>query len=301
MIYKDGKNSNSYVKRFAVTSVTRNKEYSLTKNIDASKVLYFTANPNGEAEVVSVLLRSLRKLKKLKFDFNFSEIAIKGRSSKGNILSKNPIKRIEFKSEGSSTLSARKIWYDQTVNRLNVDDRGILLGEFNANDRLLIVNQKGYVIVTKPTLSMHFDDDMILIEKYEENKPITIIYFNGEKHLFYVKRFHVENFENKYCVISSNRKSYLEYITTDLVPMIQLVFVKEKGKDRKTLEINLKEFISVKGSKTIGNQLSPNKIKDIVILDSLDVPLETDTLDTVGEKNNINTSDEGAKQISLDL
>ena len=132
-------------------------------------------------------------------------------------------------------------------------------------------------------------------------KPITIIYFNGEKHLFYVKRFHVENFENKYCVISSNRKSYLEYITTDLVPMIQLVFVKEKGKDRKTLEINLKEFISVKGSKTIGNQLSPNKIKDIVILDSLDVPLETDTLDTVGEKNNINTSDEGAKQISLDL
>jgi len=332
MIYKDGGKAVNYIKRFSVTGVTRNKDYSLCKTDKGSKVLYFTSNPNGEAEVVTVHLRALQKLKKLRFDADFSEIVIKGRSSGGNILSKNSIKKVELKSEGVSTLSARKIWFDSTVKRLNVDDRGELLGEFQADDKLLTINQKGEIQVIGAELSTHFDEDMIVLEKLNLKKPISIIYFDGNKQSHFVKRFVTEDIpEGKYSFIGEHKDSILEVVSTDWRPIAEVVFVKQKGKDRKKEKINLEEFISVKGWKSLGNKLSNKKVKEIKWLDSLPYEEVSESNDTIpikdehnepliikdvevgeitqteekertensSEKPNI--SDEGAQQITLDL
>ncbi len=319
MIYKDGTKSVNYIKRFFVKGVTRNKNYSLCKTEKGSKVLYFTSNPNGEAEVVTVHLRALQKLKKLRFDTDFSEIAIKGRSSGGNILSKNPIKKIELKSLGVSTLAARKIWFDSTIQRLNVDERGDLLGEFNADDKLLTINQKGEIQLIGTELSAHFDEDIIVLEKLNIQKPISVIYFDGNKKSYFVKRFLTSNIsEGKYSFISNHKDSFLSLVSTDWKPVAEIIFVKEKGKDRKSLVINLEEFISVKGWKALGNKLTNKKVKEIKWLESL--PCNSDqNIDNQSEKSNDesekntdkielkekikkpNVSDEGTQQISLDL
>ena len=269
LIYKDGDKGFNYIKRFSVTGVTRNRDYSLTKTDKGSSVLYFTANPNGEAEVVGINLRALQKIKKLKFDTDFSEIAIKGRSSGGNILTKNPIKNIELKSEGVSTLSARKIWFDTTVQRLNVEERGDLLGEFQAGDKLLTINGKGEMQLIGTELSTHFDEDMLVLEKWNPKKPISAIYFDGTKQSHYVKRFLVENIEGKYSFIGDHKDSVLEVLSTDWRPVAELVFVKQKGKDRKEEQLNIEEFITIKGWKALGNKLTNKKIKEIKLLNSL--------------------------------
>ena len=269
LIYKDGDKGFNYIKRFSVTGVTRNRDYSLTKTDKGSSVLYFTANPNGEAEVVGINLRALQKIKKLKFDTDFSEIAIKGRSSGGNILTKNPIKNIELKSEGVSTLSARKIWFDTTVQRLNVEERGDLLGEFQAGDKLLTINGKGEMQLIGTELSTHFDEDMLVLEKWNPKKPISAIYFDGTKQSHYVKRFLVENIEGKYSFIGDHKDSVLELLSTDWRPVAELVFVKQKGKDRKEEQLNIEEFITIKGWKALGNKLTNKKIKEIKLLNSL--------------------------------
>ena len=269
LIYKDGDKGFNYIKRFSVTGVTRNRDYSLTKTDKGSSVLYFTANPNGEAEVVGINLRALQKIKKLKFDTDFSEIAIKGRSSGGNILTKNPIKNIELKSEGVSTLSARKIWFDTTVQRLNVEERGDLLGEFQAGDKLLTINGKGEMQLIGTELSTHFDEDMLVLEKWNAKKPISAIYFDGTKQSHYVKRFLVENIEGKYSFIGDHKDSVLEVLSTDWRPVAELVFVKQKGKDRKEEQLNIEEFITIKGWKALGNKLTNKKIKEIKLLNSL--------------------------------
>ena len=181
MIYRSGKGGPRYMKRFNVTGVTRDKEYDWTAGEKASVVLYFTANPNGEAETITINLRAVGSVKKLKWDIDFSDLAIKGRGVKGNRVTKYAIKKIELKSEGVSTLKPRKIWFDETVQRLNVDDRGELLGEFKGEDRLLIINQKGIVKTIKPELTTHFDADMIVLEKWIPEKPISAICFDGEK------------------------------------------------------------------------------------------------------------------------
>ena len=212
MIYKDGVKGATYVKRFAVTSITRDREYNITAGTTGSKVLYFTANPNGEAEVVTVLLRQSGSIKKLKWDLDFSEILVKGRDSKGNIVSKYAVKRIELKEKGLSTLKPRKIWFDDTVQRLNVDGRGELLGEFTPDDRLLIIRQNGTVKTVLPDMSLHFDDDMIVLEQWKKNKPITVIYWAGDKELFYVKRFLIDNPDREELVINDHPKSYLEKV-----------------------------------------------------------------------------------------
>ena len=269
LIYKDGDKGFNYIKRFSVTGVTRNRDYSLTKTDKGSSVLYFTANPNGEAEVVGINLRALQKIKKLKFDTDFSEIAIKGRSSGGNILTKNPIKKIELKSEGVSTLSARKIWFDTNVQRLNVEERGDLLGEFQAGDKLLTINGKGEMQLIGTELSTHFDEDMLVLEKWNAKKPISAIYFDGTKQSHYVKRFLVENIEGKYSFIGDHKDSVLEVLSTDWRPVAELVFVKQKGKDRKEEQLNIEEFITIKGWKALGNKLTNKKIKEIKLLNSL--------------------------------
>ena len=184
LIYKDGKKGATSITRFAVTSITRDREYDISAGNPGSKVLYFTANPNGEAEVVTVLLRQSGSIKKLKWDLDFSEILVKGRASKGNIVSKYAVKRIELKEKGLSTLKPRKIWFDDTVQRLNVDGRGELLGEFTSEDRLLIIRQNGMVKTVLPDMSLHFDHDMIVLEQWVKNKPITVIYWAGEKICF---------------------------------------------------------------------------------------------------------------------
>jgi topoisomerase-4 subunit A len=264
MIYKDGKGGASYVKRFNVTGITRDKMYDLTTGKPNSEILYFSANPNGEAEVVTVNLRQSGSIKKLKWDLDFADVNIKGRASKGNIVTKYAVKRIELKEKGLSTLKPRKIWFDDTVQRLNVDGRGELLGEFTSDDRLLIVNQKGVVKTAIPDIIMRFDDDMIVLEKWNPDKPLTAIYWEGEKELFYVKRFLIEHPDKEETIITDHPKSYLEKIFTDFRPVAELVYAKKRGQDRKdNLVIDLEDFIGIKGITAMGNQLTKEKVLEI--------------------------------------
>jgi topoisomerase-4 subunit A len=270
MIYRDGKGGATYIKRFAVTSVTRDKEYDLTQGKKGSMITYFTANPNGEAEVVTIMLRQAGSIKKLKWDFDFADLGIKGRGVKGNIVTKYSVKRIELKEKGVSTLKPRKIWFDETVRRLNVDERGDLIGEFRGEDRLLIINQKGEIKTILPELTAHFDNNMIVLEKWNPKKPISAIYYDGEKERYYVKRFLVENESKVEKFITDHPKSQLELVLTDWRPMAEVVFYKQRGKDQKpNMEVNLEEFISVKGIKALGNQLTTDKVRQINALESL--------------------------------
>ena len=264
MIYFDGKAGKSMVKRFNVTSITRDKEYDLTAGTPGSKVLYFTANPNGEAEVVQVLLRAKPKLKKLKFDFDFADQAIKGRAAKGNTLNKNLVSKIKLKEEGTSTLSARKIWFDDTVQRINTEGRGELLGEFKAEDKILTITQSGHYKLTGTTVTTHFEDDLIVIEKWNPRKPLTAIHFDGDKADYYVKRFLVDDTDKKTLFITEHEKSFLELVSTDHHTVIDISFAKPRGKEAKENEmLNLLDFIAVKGMKALGNKLSYDKIKAV--------------------------------------
>ncbi|MFD1316431.1 DNA gyrase/topoisomerase IV subunit A [Namhaeicola litoreus] len=276
LIYRDGKNGPSYVKRFSVTGITRDKEYDLTNGTDQSQILYFSANPNGEAETVTILLRALQRIKKIKWDIDFADILIKGRSSKGNLVTKFPVKKIELKEKGISTLKPRKIWFDNTVQRLNVDERGDLLGEFTAEDRLLIINQSGVAKTITPELTTHFDDDMIILEKWNPNKPISVIYFEGEKERYYVKRFMIEHPNKEEVFISDHPKTQLQIVATDYRPVAEVIFSK---KSLEKIEVNFEEFISIKGIKSLGNQLTTEKIKDVILLEPL--PYEEPQLNEV--------------------
>ncbi|MFD2518704.1 DNA gyrase/topoisomerase IV subunit A [Salinimicrobium flavum] len=268
LIYKDGKGGSSYIKRFAVTSVTRDREYDLTQGKKGSEIEYFSANPNGEAEVVMVYLRQVGSIKKLKFEVDFADMAIKGRAVKGNIVTKYPVKKIELKEEGVSTLKPRRIWFDESVKRLNVDDRGELLGEFKGEDRLLVITQNGIAKTIKPELTTRFDADIIVLEKWNPKKPISAIYWEAEKERFYVKRFLIENEEKEENFIGDHPKSYLEIVSTDYLPVAEVVYTKPRGKDQRPNDvIELEEFISVKGIKALGNQLTTDKVKQINLLD----------------------------------
>lgn len=270
LIYKDGKGGPSYIKRFNVTSVTRDRLYPLTTGKPNSEVLYFSANPNGEAEVVTIHLRQVGSIKKLKWDMDFSDILIKGRSSKGNIVSKYAVKRIDLKEKGVSTLKPRKIWFDDVVSRLNLDGRGELLGEFKGDDLILIITQKGIAKTIKPEITIHFDEDMIVLEKWNPKKPISAIYFDGAKERYYIKRFLIENENKEELFISEHPKSVLELVSTDWRPVVELEFVKPRGKEQKlNQEVNIEEFIAIKGIKALGNQLTADKVKNTNVLESL--------------------------------
>ena len=266
MMYRDGKGGASYIKRFSVTGVTRDKDYDLTPGKSNTMVHYFTANPNGEAEVVTVLLRAVGSIKKLKWDIDFADLAVKGRGVRGNTVSKFAIRKVEFKSSGVSTLKPRKIWFDEAVQRLNVDARGELLGEFRAEDKILIATQSGKIKAVTPDLQMHFEDDMIVLEKWKPKKPVSVIYYDGEKERYYVKRFLIETEEKEEVFISEHSKSQLEIIVVDYRPVAEVIFSK-RSLDKK--EINFEEFIAVKGIKAQGNQLTTDKIKQVNLLDSL--------------------------------
>ncbi|CAH8283730.1 topoisomerase-4 subunit A [Mariniflexile fucanivorans] len=297
MIYRDGKSGPSYIKRFAVTSITRDKEYDLTNGNKGSTTLYFSANPNGEAEVVSILLRQAGSIKKLKWDIDFADILIKGRNSKGNLVTKYPVKKVELKEKGISTLKPRKIWFDDAVQRLNVDGRGELLGEFRGEDRILIISQKGVVKTIIPEVTSHFDNDMIVMEKWIPKKPISAIYYDGEKDKYFVKRFLIENENKEESFITSHDKSHLEIVSTDWIPMAEIEFTKERGKERKdNLIINLEEFIAVKGLTALGNQLTKEKVNQISLLEPLpyEAPEEVhaDDLEVIDEEDVTSDSEE---------
>ena len=269
MIYRDGKSGPSYIKRFNVSGVTRDKLYDLTNETKGSQILYFTCNPNGEAEVITILLRQIGSIKKLKWDVDFANIAIKGRASKGNLVSKYPIKKIEIKEKGISTLKPRKIWFDDTVQRLNVDARGELLGEFRPNDKILVISQTGKLKVIIPELSTHFDEDMVVLEKWNPKKPISAIYYDGEKERYYIKRFLVETEGKEETFITEHPKSQLEIVSTDYRPMAELIFTKVKGVQKENQLVDIESFIAVKGFKALGNQLTSDKLKQVNLLEPL--------------------------------
>lgn len=305
VIYKDGQTGFSYIKRFNVTGIIRDKEYELIPKHKDSKILYFTANPNGEAEVVTVILRQVGTIRKLKWDVNFADTLIKGRGVKGNLVSKYPIKRIELKEKGVSTLKPRKIWFDDIVKRLNTDERGTLLGAFKGDDRLLLITKEGNVKTVIPDLSLHFDNNLLVMEKWIPEKPVSAIYYDGEKERCFVKRFVVENENREELVISEHQKSQLLFISTDWRPMAEVVFAKEKGKaEKENMTVNLEEFIAVKGIKALGNQLTTDKVKEIIRLESLPYQEVEETElaeEELGDDEIIDENDENNGQIELEF
>ncbi|MFD2567515.1 DNA gyrase/topoisomerase IV subunit A [Pseudotenacibaculum haliotis] len=296
MMYRDGRSGPSYMKRFNVTGVTRDKEYDLANGNKGSVVHYFTANPNGEAEVVTIHLRAVGSIKKLKWDIDFADLAVKGRGVRGNTITKFAIKKVEFKMAGVSTLKPRKIWFDDAVQRLNVDDRGELLGEFRAEDKILIATQSGKIKAVTPDLQMHFEDDMIVLEKWKSKKPISAIYFDGEKERYFVKRFLIEATDKEELFISDHPNSQLEIIATDYRPVAEVVFSKRSIENR---EVNFEDFIAIKGIKAQGNQLTTDKIRQVNLLESLpyDEPEEEpiEEVEVVDEEVVETSGDEASK------
>ncbi len=265
-IYREGREGPYYMKRFSVTGVTRNTDYKLASDKKGSEMLYFSANPNGEAEVVSVLLKPNARVRKNKIDIDFSEIAIKGRDSKGNLVTKYAVKKVDLKEEGVSTLAPRKIWFDDSVRRLNADGRGNLLGSFKGDDKILTINSQGEAKLVSFDLMNRFDDDYLILEKWNPEQAITCIYFDGDKDKYFVKRFLLENTTNVQSFFSNeNPKSFLEFVTTEMGAIAELVFPKIKDKQKESETVDLDEFITVKGIKAIGNQLTKDKIKNINI------------------------------------
>ena len=266
MIYREGRDGPYYMKRFSVTSVTRNTDYKLASEKKGSEVLYFSANPNGEAEVVNVLLKPNARIRKNKMDIDFSDLGIKGRNSRGNLVTKYAVKKVEMKEEGISTLAPRKIWFDEAVRRLNVDARGTFLGNFKGDDRILTINNNGEAKLVSFDLSNRFDDEYLVLEKWNPDQPITCIYYDGEKEIYYIKRFLFDASPNVQTFMHSEHpKSFIEQVITASGAKAELIFAKEKGKEREPEQIDIDEFISVKGIKAIGNQLTKFKVKTMNI------------------------------------
>ena len=300
MIYKDGKKGSSFIKRFAVKGITRDKVYDLTQGKAGSNVLYFTANPNGEAEVISILLRNTGNVKKLKWDLDFADLQIKGRGVRGNTVTKYNILRVELKEKGVSTLKPRKIWFDETIKRLNTDERGTLLGAFKGEDKILLINKGGDAKVVTPDMSLHFDDKLICLEKWIPDKPITAVYLDREKQRYFIKRFLIESETKEDQFIKPEGE--LVFLNTEWRPIIKVNYVKPRDKDPiAPLEINAEEFISVKGFKALGNQLTQQKIKNIELLEALPHEKEEKSLEEieVTEEEEVRGDDDSQTKLNL--
>ncbi len=292
MVYRDGRKGKYYVKRFAVKGITRDKEYYLTKGTDGSKVIWFTANPNGEAEVIKINLRPKPRMKKTSFDFDFSTLAIKSRSAKGNLLTKYSVKNILQREEGVSTLGARDIWYDDTVRRLNTEERGEYLGAFKSDDKILTILSTGEFKLTGYDLNTHFDDEMIHISKYDPKRVITAIYVDGGNKKYYVKRFQISEFSvinKKYLFIPETRGSELIVYSLDYLPRVELQIKPKKGNEIEYEVVPLADFISVKSYRAKGKRLSNKDLQKIQLIDPLPYePLEEEPSGENGDENNEN-------------
>lgn len=289
-IYKDGPNGTTYVKRFAVTAVTRDKDYDISRGTKGSKVLYFTANPNGEAEVVHVQLKPHTKLRKLTLDLDFAEIAIKGKASLGNIVSKYPVKKITFKSAGVSTLAGRKIWYDDVLHRLNVDERGKFLGEFDGDDKILMVFNDGSYELSNFDLNNHFDHKMIRIEKHYPEHVYTAIHQDGKSGAYYVKRFVFDDIQigKRVTLINEEPGSKLILLTNNTNPVVQINQLKGKSQIEETIEQPLNELIDVKKIRAQGNRLSFHNIQKVTpITKDIDLNAKAEEKPAEADKNDI--------------
>jgi len=272
VVYRDGKKGACFIKRFNVTSMTRDKEYDLTQGTPGSKLMYFTANPNGEAEIIKVTLEPNPKLKRIFIDKDFSEVIIKGRASKGNLLTRNPVHRIGLKSHGRSTLGGRKVWYDPDVNRLNYDEHGRLLGEFFDDDQILVVLDNGDFYLTNFDVNNHYEANILRIEKWEQDKVWSAVLYDADNQGYpYVKRFLMEATKRKQNFLGENPLSKLILLTDQVYPRLQVVY---GGQDefRGTEEIDVEQFITVKGFKAKGKRLTTYQLESITELEPTRFP-----------------------------
>jgi topoisomerase-4 subunit A len=282
IIYQDGKDGPLLAKRCAITGLTRDKEYNLTRGKAGSKIMYFSANPNGEAEVIKVHHKPRPRLKKLIFDFDFGQLNIKGKSSMGNVVTKNPVQKIALKEKGLSTLGGRKIWFDDAVFRLNVDGRGSFLGEFSADDKILVITKNGYFRNTGFDLSNHFEDNILVIEKFRPEKVYSVIYWDAEQKFYYVKRFIIEESEKPQCFINEDPESKMISMTEVEYPRFEIHFGgKHKTRDNEIIEVA--EFIGVKSYKAKGKRLTSYLVDNIQEIEPVikkeAAPLKTEATD----------------------
>lgn len=291
MIYREGKIGPYYMKRFSVTSITRNTEYPLASEQKGSEVLYFSANPNGEAELVSVLLKPNARIRKNKIEIDFSDLAIKGRNSRGNLVTKYAVKKVDLKEEGVSTLAPRKIWFDDTIRRLNVDGRGQFLGNFKGDDKILTITQNGEAKLVTFDLMNRFDDEYVILEKWNPEQAISCIYYDGEKEIYFIKRFLLENTTNVQSFMPSEHlKSFVEFVGTTDGCVAEITFTK---KDKESENINIDDFIAIKGIKAMGNQFIKEKVKSINII-TPEIKEEEETyIEDINEDENFQIPEEG--------
>jgi topoisomerase-4 subunit A len=271
MIYRDGPKGITFMKRFNVVGVTRDKEYDLTKGTPGSQVFWFTVNPNGEAEKVRVLLRQATGLRKLEIDVNFAELEIKGRGSVGNIVTKYTVRKVELLKKGVAIVGAEDFWFDETVHRLNKEGRGTYLGKFSGDDKILAITSKGFYKLYTYDVLNHFDEDVIMIEKYFPSQTLTCIYYDGESKSYFTKRFLPENVSSKSLIITEHPESRIELITAQVNPVVEVSFYKEKGKTIKDEKINLVEYAPPTNMKAKGKKLSTFKVKDITLLEPKEI------------------------------
>jgi topoisomerase-4 subunit A len=267
MAYRDGLRGNTMVKRFNVTGVTRDKEYNLTRGAKDSKVHYFSVSPNGENEIITVFLTPTSGARKQEFDMDLSQVAIKGRDSQGNILTRYPVRKIVLKSKGKVAIKKQKVWFDDDTHRLNYEERGTYIGNYGPEDKILSITQSGHYRMTGIETTLHFDEDMIRIEKYDPNAVTTCIYFDGESKQYFLKRFVFELTDKKTLFITENPESRIEHISNHPGQKIVINFAKVKGVEPKPEKIEADEFIEIRNMKAKGNKLSAGKIKDIDMID----------------------------------
>ena len=270
LIYQAGKMAPSYMKRFSVSSITRDREYDIVGNAKDPKIHYFSVNPNGRRETVLIKLRPRPKLKKLKIDVDFGELIIKGRASKGNLVTKNFISKVEQREVGGSTLAARQIWWDEVVSRLNNEERGKSLGSFKGDDKILTIYKSGHYLISGFELSNKFDDDLIHIEKWHPSRPVASVYWNPSKELYFVKRFLIEVTTKKYLFIDESCE--LVIATVDYQPKVKISFNKrlKETKDLNDKIVDINNIVDVKGDKAKGNQLTRLKVKEITLMDVME-------------------------------
>ncbi len=292
VVYCNGALGPNYVKRFAIGGITRDKEYDITQGKKNSKILYFTANKNGEAEVIKVFLKHKPKLKKLQFDFDFSTLAIRGRNTIGNILSKNPIRRIEMIEKGTSTLDALNIWYDESVNKLNTDKRGIDLGDFDAEDKIIAFYKTGYYKIHSFDISTHFDDDLIHIEKLDIDKPITVIYHDKAQNKYFIRRSLPKVSDKKTDLLNGNTKASLHYLSLDYLPQVEVIS-KNKNEKQSTI-IQVADYVQVMNMKARGKRIAIDNIVSFKKMEALPyTPPEKESKKTdsenelIEEENNV--------------
>ena len=300
VIYRDGKVGYNYIKRFAVTGITRDKEYDLTKGTEGSRILYFSANPNGEAETVKVILKPKARQKLLVFEKNFSDIAIKGRGSQGNILTKADIHKISLKQRGSSTLGGLQVWFDRDILRLNYDGRGEELGEFHSDDQILVVLNNGDFYTTNFDLSNHYEQNILVIEKYQPGKTWTAIVYDADQKYYYLKRFLMEASARKQSFLGENPKNRLMLLTDEAYPRVEVVF---GGHDsfREALVIDADEFTVVRGFKAKGRRVSNYEIASFNELEPNRLPEATSPESESEASSQVEETDEEEPQSHTDI